>query len=148
MMRRAADLARMLALACEAGVLLTVAHGLTRRVAYRRWSRLLGTARSVRAAKGDEADCARAMRIGRIIDRVADRHPWRPVCLPRAMCARWMLSRRGVANTMFVGVEPGADGGAGEKRMLHAWLVVGGVTVTGRITDRDIRPIARFGGAA
>jgi hypothetical protein len=31
--------------------------------------------------------------------------------------------------------------------MLHAWLVVSGVTVTGRITDRDIRPIARFGDA-
>lgn len=146
MMRSAGDLARIVTLACEAGVLLTVAHVLTRRVAYRRWSRLLGTAGSVGAAIGAEGDCVRATRIGRIIDRVADRHPWRPVCLPRAMCARWMLNRRGVVNTMFVGVEP--DAGAGEARMLHAWLEVGGVTVTGRITDRDIRPIARFGGAA
>lgn len=143
-MRSAADLAHTLALACEAGVLLTVAHVLTRRVAYRRWSRLLGTAGSVGADMTAEWDCARAVRVGRIIDRVAERHPWRPVCLPRAMCARWMLNRRCVANTMFVGVEPEAR--AGETRMLHAWLEVGGVTVTGRITDRDIRAIARFGG--
>ena len=145
MMRRVGDFMCTLALAGEAAVLLTVAHALTRRVTYRRWSRLLGTAGGVGGAIAADADRVRAARVGRIIDRVADRHPWRPVCLPRAMCGRWMLNRRGVANTMFVGVEPEARAGA--KRMLHAWLVVSGVTVKGRITDRDIRPIARFGDA-
>ena len=52
-------------------------------------------------------------------------------CLPRAIAAKKMLHRRGVGSSLSLGVMRG-EGGALEA---HAWLRVGGRTVTGGEDD-------------
>lgn len=58
--------------------------------------------------------------------------PWRIVCLPQALAGRWMLNRRGIANTLSVGVK--RDASANETD-LHAWLSVADRVVLGGHVD-------------
>ena len=51
--------------------------------------------------------------------------PWKPVCLPQAVTAQWMLRRRGIPSTLYLGADPSRGYDA------HAWVRVGGVIVTG-----------------
>lgn len=55
----------------------------------------------------------------------ARRLPWHPVCLPQALTAQWMLRRRGVPSTLYLGVDPGSRYDA------HAWVRAGRLIVTG-----------------
>jgi hypothetical protein len=48
------------------------------------------------------------------------------MCLEKALAGRWMLRRRGIPSTMYVGMAK-RDGGF----IAHAWLVGEGRTVTG-----------------
>ena len=54
--------------------------------------------------------------------------PWRIVCLPQALAARSMLSRRGIANTLLVGVKRDDPEGTTD---LHAWLSIGDHVIIG-----------------
>jgi hypothetical protein len=67
--------------------------------------------------------------------------PFHAVCLPQAMAARLMLSRRGVGSVMHFGARM-----AGEPKSLdaHAWLDAAGVKVTGYPVAREIAEIACF----
>jgi len=59
---------------------------------------------------------------------LAVRHaPFELSCLPRAIAARQMLSRRGISSVLYVGVTKG------KQRAIdaHAWLNAAGVEVTG-----------------
>jgi hypothetical protein len=51
--------------------------------------------------------------------------PWKPVCLPQAVTAQWMLRRRRIPSTLYLGADPASGYDA------HAWVRVGGVIVTG-----------------
>jgi hypothetical protein len=55
----------------------------------------------------------------------ARRLPWKPVCLPQAVTAQWMLRRRGIQSTLYLGTDPANHYNA------HAWVRVGAVIVTG-----------------
>ena len=56
----------------------------------------------------------------------AARHlPWRPVCLPQALAARWLLQRRKVRSTLYLGIA------SAQARAAHAWVRVGPLVVTG-----------------
>src|SRR5262249_23470259 len=65
-------------------------------------------------------------RIGRLIERVARITWWRSMCLEKALACKWMLRRRGIPSTMYVGMAKQNEGFAA-----HAWLVAEGQTVTG-----------------
>jgi hypothetical protein len=55
----------------------------------------------------------------RMVERVAHVHPWRPLCLERALAGRGMLARRGWASTLVIGArQPDFEA--------HAWLEVDG----------------------
>lgn len=51
--------------------------------------------------------------------------PWKPMCFPQAVTAQWMLRRRSIPSTLYLGTDPSQNYDA------HAWVRVGGVIVTG-----------------
>jgi hypothetical protein len=113
------------ALLAEAMLLLALAEIATRRRSGARLTRLLGRpgAHAPETPTTDEH---------RIADEVgwamaaATRHlPWHPVCLPQALAARWLLQRRKVRSTLYLGIA------RAPARAAHAWVCVGSLVVTG-----------------
>jgi transglutaminase superfamily protein len=86
----------------------------------------------------DELDMARA--IGWSVTRAARYVPFRAVCLPQAIAAKAMLSRRHIASVMHFGVAKKV----GEPMSAHAWLDAGAVEVTGYPVAQDFVEVARF----
>ncbi len=86
------------------------------------------------------AQIALAQDIGWAVTRAARYVPFRAVCLPQAIAAQVMLSRRGVASVMHFGVlkKPG------EALAAHAWLSAAGIEVTGYPLEPGYVEMARF----
>jgi hypothetical protein len=53
---------------------------------------------------------------------------WKNVCLVKSFAARFMLQRRGIASSIYLGVTITNE----TKLAAHAWLISGGVYVTPR----------------
>lgn len=68
-----------------------------------------------------------AYQIGWAVRRAAHWVPFKAVCLPQAMAARFMLGRRGVSSVMSFGADPAKRG----LLDMHAWLQAAGAEVTG-----------------
>jgi hypothetical protein len=109
----------------EAAGALTIAGLLLRIFPFARLSRRLGT--HMAESPEDEAPSltATAGRVQWAVETAARILPWNPVCLPQAVAATRMLQRRGIASTLYLGIDPAADYDA------HAWVRVGDVIVTG-----------------
>jgi len=93
--------------------------------------------------------------VAKEIDRAARNIPWNAVCLPQAMAGKWMLKRRNLASTMFLGVvkEKAAVTADIEKieqgewqpgLKAHAWLKAGKFIVTGRQGHQQFTVVGRF----
>lgn len=111
----------------EAAVSLACARLVIVLVPFRHVAALLGTPQlesSARPSTGEETGRINQVRWS---ITVAARHvPWEAVCLPQAMAGKWMLKRRGVISTLYLGVK------RSEARMqAHAWLRAGETIVTG-----------------
>jgi hypothetical protein len=65
-------------------------------------------------------------RVGAMLERVSRFTWWRSMCLEKALAGKWMLRRRGIASTMYLGMAK-----QGERFIAHAWLVGEGQTLTG-----------------
>jgi len=65
-------------------------------------------------------------RVGASVERVARVTWWRSMCLEKALAGKWMLRRRGIPSTMYVGMAR-----QGSEFVAHAWLVGEGQTLTG-----------------
>ena len=70
-----------------------------------------------------------AWQIGSMVERVAPHTWWRSMCLEKALAGKWMLRRRGIPSTMYVGMAK-----EGDRFIAHAWLVGEGRTLTGAAT--------------
>jgi hypothetical protein len=66
------------------------------------------------------------VRVGAMLERVAPMTWWRSMCLEKALAGKWMLRRRGIPSTMYVGMAK-----QGGEFVAHAWLVGEGQTLTG-----------------
>jgi hypothetical protein len=77
-------------------------------------------------------------RIGAMLERAARHTWWRSMCLEKALAGRWMLRRRGIPSTMYVGMAK-RDG----NFIAHAWLVGEGRTVTGA-SEENYATLAAF----
>jgi hypothetical protein len=81
-----------------------------------------------------------AQDIGWAVTRAARYVPFRAVCLPQAIAAQAMLSRRGVASVMHFGVRKKP----GEALAAHAWLSAAEIEVTGYPLEPGYVEMARF----
>ena len=77
--------------------------------------------------------------IGWAVTRAARYVPFRAVCLPQAIAAKAMLSRRGIASVMHFGVAK-----TPEELKAHAWLDAGRIEVTGYPVEAGFVEVARF----
>jgi hypothetical protein len=77
-------------------------------------------------------------RVGASVERVARFTWWRSMCLEKALAGKWMLRRRGIASTMYVGMAR-----KGSEFIAHAWLVAEGQTLTGA-GSISYAPLAAF----
>jgi hypothetical protein len=77
-------------------------------------------------------------RVGASVERVARFTWWRSMCLEKALAGKWMLRRRGIASTMYVGMAR-----KGSEFIAHAWLVGEGQTLTGA-GNLSYAPLAAF----
>lgn len=91
-------------------------------------ARRIGRLRAPEDSDRVERDDDEIRGIAWAIDRAARNLPLRLVCLPRALAAWRMLSRRAIPARVHFG----ASRGAGQRALAtHAWVDAGGVEVTG-----------------
>jgi hypothetical protein len=64
------------------------------------------------------------------------------VCLPQAVATQWMLKRRRIAGTLYLGVAK--DETQPEKLAAHAWLRCGTFILTGAAGHRQFTVVATF----
>lgn len=67
--------------------------------------------------------------IGGAVRSAAGYTPWGSVCLPQATAAKWMLKRRHIASTLYLGVAK--DDSSPRKLAAHAWVRSGPAILTG-----------------
>ncbi|MDD5711439.1 MAG: lasso peptide biosynthesis B2 protein [Smithellaceae bacterium] len=67
---------------------------------------------------------------------------WRSVCLPQAIAAHWMLRRRGIPSTLYLGVAK--DDANSRKIIAHAWVRCGNVILTGAEGHGRFTVVATF----
>jgi hypothetical protein len=65
--------------------------------------------------------------VKKAVEITARRVPWRCLCFEQAITANWMLKRRGIGGTIYLGVRAKNQTGIDA----HAWLRVGPVWLTG-----------------
>lgn len=138
---------RRRALLAEAAARLLVARLALIFIPFPRLARRLGTfvlpadARAMQAGSAAcEAQARLAEEIGWAVTRAARYVPFKAVCLPQAMAARAMLTRRGVDSVMHFGAARGKD----KSLDAHAWLDAAGVEVTGYPVAEGFAEIACF----
>ena len=69
-----------------------------------------------------------ASQISKAIRRTVRFTPWKITCLARAISAKYLLKRRGVVSTLYLGVaKDGSD-----RLIAHAWLRCGSQIITGK----------------
>ncbi len=76
--------------------------------------------------------------VRRAVGRAMRNAPLDFICLPQALAARWMLSRRGIESDLSIG----ARHVNAEGPRVHAWLTSGGHWVTGDCNPDDFSPFA------
>jgi hypothetical protein len=93
-------------------------------------------------ARISASDLHLARSVGQAICAAANYTPWESVCLPQAVAAQWMLKRRHIAGTLYLGVAK-ADAHP-ERLAAHAWLRCGNLILTGRQGHRQYTVVATF----
>ena len=81
-----------------------------------------------------------ASRVSWAVESVARHAPLSFVCLPQAIAAKWMLRRRRLASTLYLGVARPDE----VKITAHAWLRAGDKILTGRAESRTHTTLATF----
>lgn len=130
------------ALLMEALAWLCVARLLLLLLPFRWLAPRLGHAMSESPARITEPERKLALRVSWAVQSVARNLPLGFVCLPQAIAAKWMLQRRRLATTLYLGVA------RPEQTTLtaHAWLRAGDRILTGRAESFQHTTIAWFGG--
>ena len=67
-----------------------------------------------------------SLRVSRGLAAATARFPWRSTCFEQAIAGKWMLRRRGVPATLYLGVRRSPSG-----LDAHAWLRSGPAIITG-----------------
>jgi hypothetical protein len=83
---------------------------------------------------------AQAAQVGRAVKIMSRFVPWDSMCLAQALAARWMLNRRKLVSTLYLGVAYDEN----KKMLAHAWLRCGPVFVTGAPQHQKFTTVATF----
>ncbi len=70
-----------------------------------------------------------ARMVGSAIRSAANYTPWESVCLPQAVAAMWMIKRRNIPGTLYMGVRK--EGSGTGRLTAHAWVRCGNAVITG-----------------
>jgi hypothetical protein len=124
----------------ETLVLLCWAKFLIRAVPFRWIALHLGRPMAESPVDVGDAQCQLALRVGWAVQAVARHVPPGFVCLPQALAAKWMLRRRRLPSTLYLGMQRMDE----SKLTAHAWLRVGDKILTGRAESLDHTVIATF----
>ena len=126
------------ALLMEAAAALTVAGTLLRLLPFPRLASRLGHHMAEGPVAQDGAVTSEALRIRWAVETAGKHLPWKPMCLPQAVTAHWMLRKRGINSTLYLGVDPALRYDA------HAWVRVGSVIVTGGPRQERFAVVSSF----
>jgi hypothetical protein len=127
-----------IAVLAEALALCTVASAMLRVLRFSRVAPRLGRHMAESPPHQPGATGATVRRITWAIATASRILPWKPVCLPQAVTAQWMLRRRGIQSTLYLGTDPS------KRYDAHAWVRVGGVIVTGGDDPRRYTVVSTF----
>ena len=108
-----------------------------------RFQRLAGALGQHMAQSAEEISphqLAEAKRVAWAVARASRLTPWTSNCFPQAITAQFLLRRRGIATTLYLGAM--LDDQDGMKA--HAWLRCGRYVVTGRPGHRQYGVVATF----
>lgn len=94
----------------------------------------------MRESQAAEPDNPYAERTGQVIDQVSRHTPWESKCLVQAITGKMLLRRKGLSNTLYLGVAKNVD----SKMIAHAWLRYGAKVVTGECRREDFTVVAKF----
>ena len=113
----------------EALLLLSLAQLAIRYVPFRRLAGCFGEVGLESGLELPDQQAAAVRRSQWAIAAASRRLPWPCRCLAQALAAWLMVSRRGIAGTVYFGVRPDPDRAG--ALLFHAWLRCGSQAVTG-----------------
>jgi hypothetical protein len=113
---------------------------------FRRLAPQLGRAQAETPPTVTPAERAIACDVSWAVQTAARYVPLGFVCLPQAIAAKRMLDRRGVANTLYLGVA--LEEKDPNDLLAHAWLRAGDKIVTGESEAARFRRLISFGSPA
>lgn len=90
----------------------------------------------------EPTDLHLARMIGGAIRSAVNYTPWESVCLPQAVAAKWMLKRRRIPCTVYLGVMK--DDNKPDKLAAHAWIRCGQAILTGAKGHRQYTVVSTF----
>ena len=129
----------------EAFLLLAVARLLVLTIPFRRLASSLGHHMCESGPETDSAALRQAHLIGQAVRSAANNTPWQSVCLPQAVAAQWMLKRRRIAATLYLGVAKDLE--KPQQLAAHAWLRCGDIILTGGHSHKDFTVLSTFSSA-
>jgi len=124
----------------EALALLCCARLLIRVVPFRWIAPHLGRPMAESPADVGDAQRQLALRVAWAVQAVARSVPLGFVCMPQAVAAKWMLRRRRLPSTLYLGLQRQKECGT----TAHAWLRVGDMILTGRRESSIHTVVATF----
>ena len=83
-----------------------------------------------------------ARKVGQAVCSAANYTPWESACLFQAVAAQWMLKRRRIADTLYLGMAK--DETKPEKLAAHAWLRCGSIILTGAEGHQQFTVVTTF----
>lgn len=128
------------ALVAESLLRLTTAVLLIRCVPFRWLTPMLGSVKAESPTAIIDVTERSVRRIAWAIGVATSRLPVDCSCLAQALAAKGMLRRRGIASTLYLGVDPHS----GDPFRAHAWLRCGSIVVTGDRGREEFAPVATF----
>lgn len=138
--RRRSRIEKLLLL--EAFFLLGLARILVLTIPFRWLARTVGQHMQESSTEAATADLQLAGLIGQAVCSAAGNTPWESVCLPQAVAGQWMLKRRGIAGTLYLGVAKTEE--KPDQLAAHAWLRCGNLFLTGGAGHKQYTVVSKF----
>jgi hypothetical protein len=138
--RRRTRIERLLLI--EAFLLLGLARFLVLTLPFKWLARTIGTHMSESGPDISGSDFRLARLIGQAVRSAANNTPWQSVCLPQAVVGQWMLKRRNIPGTVYLGVAINKT--IPDKLSAHAWLRYGSSILTGADGHRQFTVVSTF----